>query len=588
MTTALQHLPLEAMSHHVRYALLLSASLVVSCGGETASPGRPRDLLGAVPADAAIVVSTLDWDDVRARAEANHFVELLGGDTWRDLTALVQEQTRRETPGGFDLHAAFDSLRGELALYFRFVDGEPEFGLIAEATAEDEGVVRLWESLRALAEREGDVLRRLDDDGVTLHVVDDHEQTAFFRTERLVGLTVSEVAVEDPAVAAARGMLARLASGDRGIAATDAYRAAIEGRPRDPAVRAFVAGAPLVAAWPDIGSGRHLEPLGQLGVTGMEWGIVDLDLGAGEQLALHASIHVPQDTFLADLLEHLQPAPLDLLESVPSQAYYAAVGQIDAAGAFRTVREFQQRHASRAYEHLSRDLEEMREELGFDLERDLLEGLTGRFALLGVPTSLSSQQLMDLSTGMGRSQMAMLSTTAGTAFYAELTGDGQAVRSAERALVARMGSEAPIQYEDVHGTRVTSFEGPMPLQPRWAFHDDLFVFSTHDSSMQAAVERLAGASERSFADLEGVSKAVKGLSGASIVSVTRTRPVVDSLLNTLRSLGFAGTDRYRGGWSWLASIRLPPPLLTPDLFEGYLVQSVKVDDERFSMDLVSR
>ena len=172
------------------------------------------------------------------------------------------------------------------------------------------------------------------------------------------------------------------------------------------------------------------------------------------------------------------------------------------------------------------------------------------------------------------------------ALLTELAGDGQAIRRAERALVARMGRDAPV-HEDVHGIRIASVEGPL-LQPRWAFHDDLFVISTHESAMRATVERLAGASASSFADLDGVSNATADLSDVSIVSVTRTRPLVDSILNMLRSFGFAGMDHRDGRSSWLASTRLPSPLLTPDLLKGYLVQSVKIDGERFSIDVVSR
>ena len=138
----------------VATALAILLALTCACGDVSAVAGR--DLLSAIPADAAIVVSAIDFEDIRERARENHFVELFGGETWHDAKAAFNAAVQKGGAKGFDFPAAFAAVRGEAVFFFRFVgeDQKPEFGLLVEATPEDTGFVRLWEGLRGLAGEE--------------------------------------------------------------------------------------------------------------------------------------------------------------------------------------------------------------------------------------------------------------------------------------------------------------------------------------------------------------------------------------------------------------------------------------------------
>lgn len=565
--------------HLVAFAFALS---LAACGGRSGAGGG--ELLQLVPEDAGLVVTTSDWAGIRSKAEDNHWAGLFGGTTWRDLSAVLRDATQADEEQGLDLLAALASIEGEVVAYANFPGGPLELGVVVQTADAAEGFEEFWLRFSAFVGRRGssEVSQHGD---ARIEVVTHNEEIVLFSNGSIHGMTLSPETGR--ALAAAKGILDRHA-GQGGLSIVDAprFREACADRAEDPALRVFVDGPALFSLIRGYMGSAELEPLDQLGITSMGWAVADFDLGKGERFDLAVAAQLAEDCALGSMLSHLGPVPRRFAQAAPGDAVQLALGNIDPLPTFQAFREFLREVSPVDDERLQRELEEMQEELGLDLELDLLGPLTGRFASMGIPVSHSSAQQMDVWMGPYPPYASMAFTFAPTVGFElrEAQAAGRALGAIER--LAR--KEPSFAQAVLAGVEVNRVGEDSLFVPHWGRYDSLVFFSIMDASIRASLDFLASGSRRSFADRPGVAKALSEFRSASLLTMVRTGLFVDIGLGMLRAYSQDPRNEQDADLQSLNGVRWPHPMRVADRFEGVLVLALTREADRIELALGAR
>lgn len=556
-----------------------------ACGSRRGMAGS--ELLQLVPEDAAVVVTTAGWADIRARGADNHWVDLAGGATWDDLSSIFRRATQLDEDQGFDLLAAMASIQGRFAAYARFQaeNLEPEFGIVVQTEDATEDFGEFFARFSALAGRNGSAVV-LQHAGARVEVISHREETVLFSNNSIHGMTFAPGA--GGALAAAKGILDRHAGqNDGSVLDAPRFQEACADREQDPVVRLYLDGPACFALLREDASDRDFASLEQLGVTDMRWALAEFDLGKGERLDLRVVAQLAEESALGVMLSHMGPIPKRFARAVPAQAVQVVLGHVDLLPAFKAFRRFLREVSPSDDSRLQKDLDGMRAELGLDVEQDLLAPLTGRFAAMGLPVAHSGDQMMELWTAVQRLPFASLAFT----FAPTLGFELRSARAADRALstIEQLARNEPgFEQEVLAGVPVNRVEVDPLFSPHWGRYETLVFFSVMESSIRASLEFLGSKSRDSFADREGVGPALSEFRKASLLVLVRTRPLAEIGIGTLRAFAQQSGWTYGSDRMSLNEVRLPHAQRIADLFEGVSVAAFTRRADRVEVVLGAR
>ncbi len=564
------------------FAAIVGALSLSACGdGRTAVES---ELLQLVPEDAGIVAVSADWGDIRSRAEDNHWVRLFSGATWQDLAAMVREVFQAEEE--LDLLGALASTEGEAVAYAKF-PGEPllsELGVVVQTTGAAEDFEAFWLRFSAFVDRKGtsEVSQHA---GAQVCVVTHNMETVLFRSGSLHGMTISPAAGR--ALAAAKGILDRHA-GNASSSIVDAphFREARADRVGDSALRVFVDGPALFSLIRGYTDDGEIELLDQLGITSMRWAVADMDLGNGERFDLAVAAHLPEDSPMGSMLSHFGPVPKRFAQAVPEDAMQVVLGNIEPLPTFQAFRDFLLQVSPVDDERLQREIEEVQQEMGLDLEEDLLAPLTGRFAAMGIPVPHSGDQQMEVWMGP-YPPFASLAFTFAPTVGIELRED-QAADRALRAIEKLARKDPNFAQVNLAGVEVNLVQGEFLFAPHWGKYDSLVFFSIMDASIRSSLDFLASRSRRSFASKPGISQVLSEFRSASLLVLTRTGLLVDMGLGMMRVYGQNSGNAQGRDELPLGSIRWPHLMRAVDLFKGVSVLALTRGADRIELRLSAR
>lgn len=562
--------------------LACSPSSDAAGGGRTTSGAREAapDLAVGLPADAALVLTTPAWSEVRARAPRSAWVQLFGGETWRDLRRFVQALTRAGEPEGVDLLGALAATDGlAAALTFHGPELQPGVTVLVRAGGDAAPLLGLGEWVMAQATR-GDDLAERAHEGARLRVhVGAYDTQVLFQDGDLLGLTAGPT--EDVALALATGALDRLRgrSAPPGGGSSALAEAFADGSP-DQVLRVFADGPRWLGLLDRFGGEGERAIVGELGLREVPWGTLEVTLGEGQALGARLAFRVPAGTALGEFLAALRPAPLDLLDTVPDSAVLAVVGGLDPRAAFGTFERFLEAHHPRNHEGLQRDLQHLTEDFGLDLRRDVLASWDGGFALFGTPPAPAA--MLEL----GRAPFAGALPLVELGGWVRLADPAPLARAVRTAVAGAWEGEVP--SISVGGCEAWSFAPEGPVRPLWAVHGERLLFAQGDAPMRSLMERCTGVDDASVLSRAGLRDELRAHADASLVSLVPVRHMAQAMCGLLRSLGFAGYESWRPAHRMLADLRLPAVGRIEELFHGHVVQALRRSGDLLELSLTIR
>ncbi len=550
-------------------------------GAPAPSPPPRKDLLQAVPAEALVVVSTAPWDEIRERSRENAWVGFFGDPRWDEAKALLEEHLLARLSDeaalwSLDALTLLGSIHGASAFFVRGVQAQPELGLLIETgeprAAFDEHWKGLLERLPPGVERTNHSVGDLELS--LLRGKGAGEVAVLFDAGDLVGVLAGPKA--EPLAVLACEIVARRrgAEGAPGFAAHTGLLEARGAAGATPALSCFLDTDRLLDSLQSaeraraLAEGRVLDEedlrgLEALGLTDLDWLYAEADVGAGEQLDLTLRIDLPACSLLTDLLRFLGPLPLDMLPLMPADSTSVGLSNYDLSSAFVAFKDFLAEWYPTAAEELEGGLVSLAEEFEIDLEKDVLDQLSGRFGSFEMPVPARE--------AMGPFGFAATGMSRGTAMIFGLVRPEEVAETVEH-VIAIFGVDELLESEEVEGTEVRTLAFG-PLRVSWAFLEHELVFSMFPTALRAVLERAAKDGWPTVISNDKFTQALKTFAGeASVASLGDTRSTLEATLEGLRfAQGIGATAWKMGGEpvpTAFAELVLPEPEIAAEYFEG--------------------
>lgn len=552
------------------------SAAVSATAADGSRPQATDDLERILPEEAALVLLTADWDTIRERCAESEWVRFLAdervGGGFRELVGMLAAGAPPGLPELGPLQAA---VHGGAAFFLLPARGGGFSGGLLLQPEGDEGVVE--DALRRLAgmlqgkatltrERYADVdLLRVEQPG-------EDEVVVAFSTRQLVAvlfgpdaLTVDELAHQT--------IDRRLGIDERRSFATGRLRRSAPERVLEPAFAFHLDVQRLLdAARPGWRRSAEVRALEQVGLSRIAWVHGLADVGAGEELELALSLHVPEGALLDGLADAFGPLPTELLERFPERSLGVGFANYDVAEAFDAVQAFLGEHHPADLEQLRAGLRLAGAQLGCDLEQDLIAQLTGRFGsfTMRVPEG----ELSPLATMAGLGEAAQ-----GGVYLIELRDPAPVERVIDRMLLfAELADEVEEQRFEEHAVHSLDFDGLFALH--WAFTDQGLLVSEFESALVAAL--LTG--EDNAARATRFREGLQALTGASAASLVETESSVAAFL----ALARAWLVGPGAGAVPLPLPPLPDPSVAEEFFDGTLIFTVERADDRLDFRFRAR
>lgn len=545
-----------------------------------------------MPAEAFVVVSTAPWDEIRSRSAGNAWLGFFGDPGWDDAKTRLEEAVFSHSHlsdeaalWSFDALAVLGAVHGSSAFFVSGLGKEPHFGLLLEPgeprAAFDEQWTRLFErlppGLELSAQRVGDLeLSLLRGKGFGAG----KEVAVLFDAGDLVGALVGTQA--EALVGLACGIVGRRrgAEGTPGFAAHAGFLEARGRSATTPALRCFLdtdrlfetvqaVGRAQALAQGRVQDEKMLRVIEALGVTDVDWLYAEADVGPREQLDLTLRMDLPACSLLTDLMRFLGPLPVNMLSLMPEDSTSIGLSNYDLSSAFLTLKDFLAEWYPAAAEELEAGLASLADEFEIDLEKDVIDQLSGRFGTFEMP--VPSEEIVDpfgfltASTALSRGSAVILGLV-----------EPDVVAGTIDHVIGILGAEDLMQVEEFQGSEIRTL-GFGPFGVSWTFLERQLVVSMFPTALSAVLERAGQQGLPSAASNKNFGQALKSFGGeASIVSLADTRSTLEATLAAL------GVVQGLGGTAWavagqpagaavafpFSDVLLPEPEIAGEYFEG--------------------
>lgn len=476
-------------------ATTLLACLALSVPQQPAQEKQPPNLVAALPGDATLVLAIEDfatfWDRARRSDWGALASEPVLAPMWAKLDTLFQGEIGDDD---ITFSSALDALQG--VAYFSTSpgdDGEDTRGLLLRMRAgfpEVEAVLR--------AEFEGD-REEVEHDGRSFWIKRaGHPESWEVFVPWSAGFAMIEEQGRENALAFAATLARRLEAG----AADGALDARLSGkRPTDRAT---------FEVHLDLGAliATSMQPYGEqdermhaaLQLADFGWGTCLFSVGAGSALEVDASLELPRAGLFPQLAARARSAPTGLARLAPAETIEVATLGYDVRGAWQSLLAWAAMEVPDFSEELTRSLTGLSVGVGVDLEHELFAQLSGEFGRLLVPLPEGQPALNGVTVSM---LVGLLGSPGSAATSVYLVGleDEQVVKQLVEKLIGMSDAADQLQEEEVAGHRLRFFEVPeLPLDPSWAFVDDVLVVSTHRSAVRSVLLRAGDDTTPGWAD----------------------------------------------------------------------------------------
>jgi hypothetical protein len=187
-----------------------------------------------------------------------------------------------------------------------------------------------------------------------------------------------------------------------------------------------------------------------------------------------------------------RPLALDDLKQIPASADFATIARFDAHGMFSALRNLAEQIEPQAGEQLDQALGQAQEQLGFSIEKDLLEGLGDTWSIYN-----SSEEGGLLLTG--------LCATVAVRDQAKVEKVlDRALRAIEAETRENGKSIVRVRKTEVAGKTVSYVQvvGPSPVAPAWCFDGDRLIVAASPQMIRVHLARSAQAG--TLADVQAV------------------------------------------------------------------------------------
>lgn len=540
------------------------------------APVATRALEEIVPADAAFVLRTADWDSIRAHAAESDWVRFFADER---VTGPLRELARGlplAIPAGFpDLHALQQAIHGGAAFFL--VPGRAGGfggGLLLQPFGDVALLERTLQELASAVQASASVTRERYADVELLRVQrpGSDEVLIAFATQELVALLFG------PDPLSADELAHAVVDRRRGARTGQGFAAGRLGQslPAHAGASTLALSADvqrladaLRPGWRSRGDARVLD---EIGVSRIGWVHATLALGAGEALDLTLGMHVPADSLLSSLAQCFRPVPAGLVEGFPDRSLGVGAVGYDVARAFDALRDFLRAKHPQALQQLEAGLQMAGGQLGVDLEKDVIDQISGRFASYSV--RVPESEVRPLFEAAGLPPLV----AQGGALLVELRDPAPVRRALERVLLACQ-LEREVEEQDCDGTPVhsLSFQGVLGLH--WAFTEQGLLVSEYESALLAGLRREG---RGGGAELARFQQGLEELQGASAGSLVDTESSVEALL-TMASTLFAAA----GFGAASDAPRLPEAVLV-EPFDGTLSFSLRREADRLEFRFQAR
>lgn len=554
---------------------LLFASHLIAPAPCPTAPGA--DLLASVPSEAVVVISARDLDGLRSRAAEHAWAQFLADPELEAVSAYLAEQgvswdalmADSELP--LDPLAFCDSIHDSIVAFVAPIgaEREPGFGLLFAPGQDRAAFEDHFDSLLELFDNELVGSSDLYGD-VEIAVFEQPEQS---EDADLVSFEFGDVAAivgsssADHALELAHGVIDRLA-GQSGAAAASEADSLAEARTSAGGRRSLEAFVDLQAIFELAGEEDEdvMEVVQAIGLTDMRWLYLSAELGAGEELDVSVSIHVPEESYLAAYLDLFGPLPLELGDFLPADATSVSLGSFDVFGAWSTTLDILAAEAPAQLEQLQAGLDMVSTSTGLDIEQDLLAQISGTFATFMGPVppeeieaSMGSMSTLGVDAG---------SFDQGTATIVGLVDPDVVELFVEDAL-SQGQMYALVEQEEFQGELINSIVMPGMGGLYWSFTDGALVLSEFPTALRAALRKPGHGDSESALDTPRFKERLHGRTDASTVSIADTGQTVRMMLaagEMIRDLA-ANTGEAPAE---LTHMPLPDPSIATRYFSGTL------------------
>lgn len=568
-----------------------------------------RDALELLPVGTVLVVGVSDLDGVRRAGGENRWVDFLTDERVRPLTehlfgALRQGLAQDADEAGLDLDPAevLASVHGSVHFFVAPAGDqmEPSLGFLVDPGADGTDFAAFFEQLTAHFASHADFTIEELENGelASLRTEGELDHTVLLRTDGVYAFlgargrdAALDVAGEIVQRAGGRGEGPGLARGEALSAARDAV-----GRGTRHA-ELFVDLDQLMhvtGAGDDVDA-QTRQVLELLGLDQVDWVYARAGLGAGETLDVEVAVELPPEGRLREWLDLFGPRPTDLAARwVPAQADSIALCRYDLHGLFRSVLDVVRKQSTDAYRQVRGGMDMMSRNMGVDLEKDLLEQLTGEFVSFGV--QVPEHEALG-AMGLAAAGIQGLSDRALHRGSATVIGlrRPERVESFLDQVLTLSGADEMVSLESFQGRTIFVLgDADAGVTVQWSFVEGGVVVSSYPSAMRAALRRASASEEPGALDAEKWKRALAGAGSSSAVSVADTRTSMRAglaLAATLR--GLLGAQMSAFGDSGLGAPAFlkapwPDPATADDHFSGTVLFALRRGAGSFGFSLRAR
>ena len=615
-------------------ALALSALLLFQDGAKTDNSGVER-LLRATPEDAAVVLSTRDFDSIRAQLESNswwkfgHEPSFQGwmdglwsavesdAQTWDNSDAGDQdpEEAARAAEEAAQSAAKARVVLAQIEGFLKAVHGpcvafarfdsfdDGALGVLvdpgAERAAFESWVDQLLETLFADSPKEtvayeGVELRMFENPAAASGADADSgdELLIYFELFGTAGMVLGPK--REAALSVAHGVIDRLRAEDgaQGVLGNARFQSSRVPGDAPGRVELFVDIARLLEIDmrenpPDEESRKEME---LFGVGDLTWARALCDIGQGEQLDFEVAFALPRQGALARMLSHLRPCSEAFVRSIPRDATTISLFGLDVAGLWKEGWALAAEMNPEGTAEARKQMDEGAKQAlgGADIEADLIEQLTGDMAsfTVAVPEDEWRAGLGAALEMMSEEARAAIerSPKVGNAFVIGLV-DGKVVEGFVDQVLESAGMAAGIEVEEFQGDSVSMFEIPGTGTISWVFQDRRLVVSQYPTALRALLAHKPAADGASVYQHPRLGQHLTANKGAAMLTLASTAESLKTLEATFGALGAMlpsnpVTSLFTSGW--------PPPEAIDRLFSGTMLMSLTRTPSSLSLRVATR
>lgn len=609
--------------------LAVCALLAFQDGAKTETSGVER-LLRATPEDAAVVLSTHDFDSIRAQLEGNSWWKFAHEESMQGWMESLWASLESETPvwgnvdgGGEDeadaeaaaaeraesaakVRKVFDQVSSFMHAVHGPCVGFAKFDSLDEVAAgvlvdpgADRAAFEGWvdqflESMFADAPKETTTYESVE---LRLYEVpssesDDEELFVYFEHAGTCALVLAPK--REIAFSVAHGVIdrQRKQDGAQGVLGNPRFQAARASGDSKARIELFVDVARFIEIGmrddpPDDESRKEMD---LIGVQELSWARAVCDIGQGEQLDLELAFGIPKQGALARIFSHLRPCSEAFVRSIPRDAISVGTFGLDIAGLWNEGWEIAAELSPEGTAAARKQFDGAGEMLGgVDLEADLIEQFSGDIAsfTVAVPDEEYRAALGAAFELMPEEAREVLERApkVGNAFVIGLR-DGKVVEGCVEKLLDASGMGASIEIEEFQGDTVNLLEIPgAGTRFSWVFQDRRVVISQYPTALRALLSHKPDAEGGSLYQHARWGPHLGANKGAAMLSLAGTPESLKSMGTAFQTLGAIlpsnpATSLFTTGW--------PSPEAIDRLFSGTMLMSLTRTPSLLSLRMATR